>query len=285
MKRIITGLALASAAALVTATPAQAAAPKNPVAAVKKHIAPGKGVKFTERTTIIEDGEGAVFLRRTGSFAFGRSGVVASDITGKLAINADDLDAEEDSLLAALTKSERTIRVGTTSYLSGGIWASVVPEGETWYKVPHGPPAGMLGMFGQPVNIAEPATLKALFKNAKPATGGYKGKITVGELRKASAWFRASRMGAKDSAKTLKAPINWRLTVDAKGLPTRLVTTFAGSALSLDGGNLSIDTRFTGWGGKLTIKAPSADEVTTDLEEGGEKAVEEFGKLNGIARK
>ncbi|MEU4572084.1 hypothetical protein ACBI99_12900 [Nonomuraea sp. ATR24] len=285
MKRIITGLALASAAALVTATPAQAAAPKNPVTAVKKHVAPGKGVKFTERTTVIEDGQRAVFLRRHGSFAFGRSGIAASDITGKLAINASDLDAEEDSLIAAMTKSERTIRIGTTSYLSGGIWSTVLPEGETWYKAPNGPPAGILGVLGQPVNIAEPATLKALFKNAKATSGGYTGKITVGELRKASAWFRASRMGAKDTAKTLKTPINWRLTVDAKGLPTRLVTTFSAVALAMDSGSLSVDTRFTGWGGKLTIKAPTADQVTTDLEEGGEETVEEFGKLNGIATK
>lgn len=272
MNRMLAGLALASAAALMAATPAQAAstqAPAKPVTAVKKQLAPGAGVKFTERTTVQDGKIRGIFLRSSGAFQFSKSGLAASDITGKLNIKASDLgELEEGSFLKAIIVPERTIRIGTTSYLSGGVWSEMLPSGKTWYKLPKGPPAGVTGMFGQPVNIVEPATLKALFKNAKPATGGYTGKITVRDLRKASSYYRSASPGTP-SAKMLKTQITWKLSVNAKGLPTRLVTTVPGGAISSSGTSdekMTVDTRYSGWGGKVSIKAPSADEVTTKLD-------------------
>ncbi|MET8005861.1 hypothetical protein [Nonomuraea glycinis] len=274
MNRMLAGLALASAAALMAATPAQAAitqAPAKPVTAVKKQLVPGKGVTFTERTTLDSGRMRAVFVRSSGTYQFSRSGLAASDITGKLNIKASDLaDLGEGSMFQSLAKPERTIRIGTTSYLSGSIWAELLPSGKTWYKAPGGPPAGFTGIFGQPLNIVEPATLKTLFKNAKPASGGYTGKISVRDLRKVSAYYRASSP-ATPSAKTLKSQITWRLSVNAKGLPTRLVTIVPGSALAASDGageKMIVDTRYNGWGGKVSIKAPAADEVTTKLDGG-----------------
>lgn len=271
MKRIITGLALASAAALITATPAHAA-PKNPVVAVKKQFVAGHGVKFVDRATITAGGIRDVVVRRTGTYEFGKSGVKASDITGKFAFKASDFGEDADSEMAkALTTPERVIKVGKSTYLSGGLWNTMLPEGSTWLKVPGTTLGGVTDVYGQPLNITEPATLKTLLKGAKPASGGYAGKITVRDLRDVSTSFRAAQWLNKPTAKTLKSVISWRITLDAKGLPTRLVSTFPGTALAADapkGLTLSIDTRFTGWGSKVSIKAPNTDEVTTNLEDG-----------------
>ncbi|WP_327585644.1 hypothetical protein OHA25_00180 [Nonomuraea sp. NBC_00507] len=284
MKRMLAGVVLATTATLVAATPAMAAAPKNPVVAVKKHLAPGKGVKFTERTTLDVEGDRKIFVRRSGTLQFSKSGIAASDSTGKFNISLKDLGADADDapeLLKALASPERTIRVGTTSYLSGGMWATLLPEGKNWFKHPKGPTGGVTGIYSQPVNLAEPATLKTLFKSAKPASGGYAGKITVGDLWKVSPWFRATGL-SKPSAKALKSTISWRLAVNSAGLPTRLVSTFPMSALSGGKGSVSVDTRFSGWGTAVSIKAPPADEVATEFENGEDDASVIWDSLAGV---
>ncbi|GGT23991.1 hypothetical protein ACFFV7_37720 [Nonomuraea spiralis] len=278
MKRTLTGLALATTAALVAATPAllatpaQAAAPKNPVTAVKKQLVPGKGLKFSERIILTAGDREDVFVRRTGTLQFGKSGIAASDITGKFAITLSDLGGDEaPEELKALAKPERTIRIGTTSYLSGGLWSSLLPEGETWFKAPHGPTGGLTGTFGQPVNVAEQGTLKTLLKTAKPVSGGYAGTITVGALRKVSPWYRASSIDTDLPAKALKSVITWKLTVNAAGLPVRLVSTFPQTAITGSGSKkdgLRVDTRFTGWGDAVSIKAPTAEDVSSEFENG-----------------
>ncbi|TMR10931.1 hypothetical protein ETD86_37585 [Nonomuraea turkmeniaca] len=286
MKRMLAGVVLATTATLVAATPAMAAAPKNPVVTVKKQLAPGKGVKFTERTTLDVDGQRDIFVRRSGTLQFSKSGVAASDITGKFNISLKDLGADADDapeLLKALATPERTIRVGTTAYLSGGMWSTLLPEGKTWFKMPKGPTGGVTGVYGQPLNLAEPATLKTLFKGAKPAGGGYAGKITVGALWKVSPWYRAAAL-SKPSAKAQKSTISWRITVNSAGLPTRLVSTFPVAALSTGKGTVSVDTRFSGWGTAVSIKAPPVDEVATEFENGEDDASiiwDQFGNVGG----
>ncbi|MCF6473944.1 hypothetical protein FAF44_37010 [Nonomuraea sp. MG754425] len=275
MKRILTGVALAASAALVTATPALAAAPKDPVVAVKKQFVAGKGVKFTERTTVANEYGRGVFLRRTGALQFGRSGITASDITGKLNISSKDLEGLDESgdaadsaaTIKAMIQPERTIRIGTTSYISGNIWTTLLPEDKTWFKAANGPTGGMLGSFGQPLNLAEPATIKTLLKGAKTTGSGYAGKTLVRDLWKASPWLRATWL-SKPSAKAMKSAITWRLTVNKSGLPTRIVSTFPATAMGVSGGTVSVDTSYTGWGSAVSIKAPPADEVATKFSDG-----------------
>ncbi|MFF5207225.1 hypothetical protein [Streptosporangium sp. NPDC000396] len=67
MKRMIAGISAAAAVTLVTATPVQAA-PADPVKALKDQFVAGRGVKFTDRTTMIEEDASKPFLRRTGTF-------------------------------------------------------------------------------------------------------------------------------------------------------------------------------------------------------------------------
>ncbi|MFG1941817.1 hypothetical protein [Nonomuraea sp. NPDC048826] len=286
MKRLIAGLALASAATFVTAVPAQAqAAPENPLVSVKKQLVAGKGVKFTERTTISTPLFHDIMVRRSGTIGFRKGGVAGSDITGKLNLKASDVGEDAPELAKGLVIPERTIWVGGTSYLSGGIWSLVLPEDKTWFKLPNGPTGGVTGVTGQPLNVAEPATLRAMLKNAKATRGGYSGKITVAQVRKVSPWFRATVMLERYPAKVLRTEIKWRLSVDAKGLPTRLVTTYPLGVI--DGKpkkteTLSVDTRYTGWGTKVTIKAPSTSDTTTKPKEGGEETLDHIEMLNGV---
>ncbi|RVX47237.1 hypothetical protein EDD27_10160 [Nonomuraea polychroma] len=272
MKRMLAGVVLATTATLIAATPAMAAAPKDPVVAVKKQLAPGKGVKFTERTTLEADGDRQIFVRRSGTLQFGKSGIAASDITGRFNISLKDLGENTEDvpeLLKALATPERTIRVGTTSYVSGGMWSTLLPEGKTWLKFPKGPTGGITGALGQPLNLAETATLKTLLKGAKPVSGGYAGKVMVGDLWKVSPWYRATALD-KPSKKQQKSTISWRLTLNSAGLPTRLVSTFPIAAVSSGKGTLSVDTRFSDWGTAVSIKAPPAEEVATKFKDGEE---------------
>ncbi|MEU7859525.1 hypothetical protein [Nonomuraea sp. NPDC049141] len=277
MKRIIAGLALASAATLITAGPAQAApAAKDPVAAVKKQFVAGKGVKFTERSTAIAGNRRFIITRRSGTYQFSNTGLAASDITGKFNIKAlapEPTDEDDAKLYKALSSPERTITIGKTSYLSGGLWGEVLPEDKTWLKAPNTPFTGMTGIYGQPLNLTEAATLKTLFKGAKAANGGYTGKITVGDLRRVSPSFRGNLLLGTPSSKSAKVAISWKLTVDAKGLPSRLVTTFPLTALSPGASKkegLSIETLYSGWGIAAKITAPPADQVTDTPKSGTE---------------
>ncbi|GGL05438.1 hypothetical protein [Planomonospora parontospora] len=281
MKRFIAGLACAAAAGLAVPTLASAAhaqAPADPLAALQSKLGAGRGVSFSDKTKLVTDDFRQVFSTRTGVLQFGRSGVAASDHTTKLRIKASDLEefgaiaeesGDEDSagfskMLAGLAKPERTIQVKNVSYLSGGVFGEFLPSGKTWLRFP-GPINGVYGSMSQLVNPAEPATLKALLAHAVKQTGGYTGKITFGELYKVSPWFRASMMD-KPSAKAAKTVVTWRMAFGADRLPTRLTTTYASGKDT----SVTVETDYSGWGAKVSVKAPPADEVAEvkDLEEG-----------------
>ncbi|MFI6476649.1 hypothetical protein ACIBH1_01880 [Nonomuraea sp. NPDC050663] len=244
MTRLIAGFA--TAAVLLTAAPAQAAPPA-PLKALKKQTS----VRFTERTHIVAGSSKVVFTRRSGAFLLNSSGIKASDVTAKLAIKAADLT---DAALMWMLDPERTIRIGTTSYISGGYFATRLPVDRTWLKVAKGPAAGVTGIYGQLVNVAEARTLAALLKTATRTSYGYRGTITLGRLHQSSPWLRASIGNLLGKPKTV---ISWRLTLDARGLPIRLVSQYSSGA----DGDVVMDTRFSGWSGKLKIVAPPADQV------------------------
>ncbi|HEV7787158.1 MAG TPA: hypothetical protein VGQ28_17590, partial [Thermoanaerobaculia bacterium] len=150
MKRVIAGLALATAATLIAAVPAQAAAPHptrhaapapDPVAAVKKYFVPGEGVRFIDRATIVNGKSHTISARHIGTYLFGRSGIAASDISGNFNIAAGDKDDSDN----AFATPERTVTVGGATYLSGSVWDSLLPEGKTWMKMVKGFP-GVIGV-------------------------------------------------------------------------------------------------------------------------------------------
>lgn len=245
MKKTITAMATCGAL-LVTATPAQAA-PKDPVRALKSELSPGHGVRFTE-TTILSGDPKTKIQSRKGTFQFNAKGIAASDI------KAD----------STATGPERAISIGKVSYASGGIHKDRLPSGATWYKG-RGLPAGGSGFYGQVINPAEPKTLAALIKKGRLTRSAITGKITFKELAKVSAWFDASiPLRMHNDTK-----VSYTLTLTSAGLVNRVKSSYAATGVfdtnSFDGKTLTIDSRFTGWGAKVSIKAPDADEVTTDL--------------------
>ncbi|ACZ87900.1 hypothetical protein [Streptosporangium roseum] len=260
MKRVIASIAAATVTTFVAAAPVQAAS-ADPVTALKSQFVAGKGVKFTDVTTVVEFAGNTTFLKRTGSFQFGRAGIVASDVTTK--VTTDDTSWVPNSLLWMVTDSDRTIRIGTDSYYFGGLWEP--PKGKTWLKHPHGMTAGWSGWCSQLVNVAEAATLKALITKGKRAGRTYTGAISFGALEKVSPWLRNANV-IKISKEQKAAVLRFTLTLGTNGLPQRLVTvypqrTHGGTEPGREDRRLSVETHYTGWGSRVSVKAPPASEV------------------------
>lgn len=280
MKRYIAGLACAATAVLsvpvVSASTAHAQA-ADPVTALKSQFRSGHGVKFLDVTKMRGYGSGAVLAQREGVFRFGTSGIAASDQTAKLRIKASDLEAMSEGAgenerkgMAGLAKPERVIRIGNVSYVSGGVFGEFLPADKTWIRFPN-VTLGATGTLSQLINITKPATLKALLAHATQRAGVYRGKITFGELYKVSPWFRAAAM-LPPSGKHAKTVLDWKLFVGADRLPRRLTTTYSTGGAATGGMSMTVETRYVGWGSKVTVKAPPADEVAklSELEDGAD---------------
>ncbi|WP_344217226.1 hypothetical protein [Nonomuraea bangladeshensis] len=251
----------AGATLLLTATPATAA-PKDPLAALRAQLAAGTGVSFSFRT----HGESAP-LTQTGRLRFGKKGITASDITGKLALGGDEKPADDfgggeepSAAITAMGKPERTIRIGRTSYVSGGPMSAALPEGKTWFKQSPGWTSGVTALFGGFVNAADPSTLRVLLAHSKRSGSTYKGSMSIKDLLKASDWSRATLWWKLDSG----VKVNWTLAVGASGLPVKLTTRLESKKVGLS--RTAMEMRYTGWGAKFSIKAPAARTVTTKLD-------------------
>ncbi|MBB5961555.1 hypothetical protein [Planomonospora venezuelensis] len=256
---MIACVAAATAAASVAAAPVQAAS-ADPVKALKSQLVAGRGVKFTDVSSLVSFTGTTSFLKRTGSFQFGRAGIAASDVSAGL--TADEPSGMPPSIiLPTLEKPERTIRIGTTSYYSGGPWAP--PKGKTWVKHRNGMSAGFSGTDSQMVNAAEPGTLKLLIAKGKREGRTYSGAISLGALEKVSPWLQHVQVtGMSESTK--KDVVRFRLTLGPGLLPQRLVTVYPSSHVSAAVGEdrkISVETRYTGWGSRVTVKAPPASKT------------------------
>ncbi|WP_062437012.1 hypothetical protein [Herbidospora daliensis] len=245
---------VSAAALLLVAAPAQAAAPKDPVKAVRAMLLPGKGVTFTDVTDLVTLDDGGVAVqRRTGALMFGRGKIAASDITATW----------EKGPLGDSHNDGRTIRIGTVVYSSGGEFKGKLPKGKRWFKqAKNGMTGDANGWFSQVVNVAEPATLAALVKAGKRSGNNYSGTITFARLAKVSPWFKATLPIRWD-----KTVLTYKLTVGGNGLPQKLATSFPATGIwdspSWEGRTFKTETRYRGWGGKVSIKAPAANQVTT----------------------
>ncbi|MGW5156574.1 hypothetical protein ACWEPN_13935 [Nonomuraea wenchangensis] len=233
-------LAIAALAALtVPALPAHAA-PKDPVKALKATIVPGHGVRYTGSVTWKDgtDERGARDLK--GAFQFGKKGVAAFDITRK--------DGDEE---------QRVIGIGKTGYYSGGVIGGLLPEGKTWYKEKN---RGMPDSWSQFINPAETKTLARLLKNGTTKGNTVSGSITLKELKAVSTWVSAARLGNEHDG----VKISYTLTLSSAGLVNRVTSTYA---LTEDGTiyTTTVDTRYTGWGSKVSIKAPAPSTVTSKI--------------------
>ncbi|MFC4111762.1 hypothetical protein [Nonomuraea zeae] len=247
MKRILAGLALTTAAALVTATPAQAA-PVDPVKALKKQFVSGHGVRISETTRVTVDGKTSTAGKTTGTFEFGKSGVVASDLKNRA-------PGGVSSSLAP----PHIITVGGHSYAQGSLFSEELPEGKKWVRY-SGVASG--GTFNQILDIFDPKVLKTLVSHAKSfKSSTYKGSLTYSELSKA--------YGQKISGKIGKIKIDYSLIVNSKGLVTHLKSGWTMDFGILGKTRSTTESRYTGWGSKVKIKAP-AEDLWIDVKDLGE---------------
>ncbi|WP_345557732.1 hypothetical protein [Nonomuraea rosea] len=246
---MIAGAVVAAMTVLVAATPAQAQA-ADPLQALKAKLGAGKGVKFTDVTSLLQDSEKTTFLRRTGKAQFGKSGIVASDISADVRSHTGGIFDYMQNVT-----SGRTIWMGKKSYSTAPFF-SAVPEGKKWVREPIATTGGWTGTYSQLVNPAEPATLKVLLKGKKQGRS-YSGKLTYAALEKVSPWFRASLpLGRGD-----KTVLEYELTLGPDNLPRRLVTAHLAAShvaenVAVGDGKISTETRYTGWGAKVRISAP-----------------------------
>jgi hypothetical protein len=245
MRRIIAGLAVAVAATLVTVAPAQAA-PANPVKALKKQFSPGHGVRVAETSRTYVNGKEGAVTRTTGSFAFGASGVVASDLSNRIKTPKGAKESTYNVLASA-----RTVSVGGHTYARGGLFAAELPEGKKWVRYE----GGSAGTTSQLINILDPRVLKGVLAKAKPSKGDYRGTITVKEL--------VGLSGDKLGGELGKIKVSFLLDADSRGLITRVVSDWTIDFGILGASKSVTDTRYTGWGAKIKIVAPPKSEWST----------------------
>ncbi|MFG1709383.1 hypothetical protein ACFLIM_39950 [Nonomuraea sp. M3C6] len=236
MKKMII-LVAACGALMVAAVPAQAA-PKNPVSVLKAKLVPGHGVRFTDTVTWSDGTDERGARDSKGAFQFGKKGVTAFDVS---------MDSGYEQ--------ERVISIGKTGYYSGGDLAGLLPEGKTWFK---GTGGAIPDSWAQFLNPAEPKTLAALIKNGKSKGSSVTGSITVKELKAVSAWIAAARIDKEHE----DIKISYTLTLSSAGLVSRARSSYT---VTEDGESnmVTVDSRYTGWGSKVSIKAPDPNTVTT----------------------
>ncbi|TXK35925.1 hypothetical protein [Nonomuraea sp. C10] len=238
MRRVIAGLALATAATLATVAPAQAAT-ADPVKTLKKQFKPGHGVRVSETVRSFRDGKAAGVTLTTGKLAFGKSGVVGADVSHRVKSPKGQRATPLPSLLGT-----RVISIGGHTYMQGGMFADELPEGKKWIRYED----VVAYQSNQTVDIFNPKVLKGLVAKAENVKGDYKGTITLKEL--------ARFQGVKLSGTMSKIKVKYLLDTNGKGLITRVV-----SDMTLDYGIMGssraiTESRYTGWGAKVKITAP-----------------------------
>ncbi|MEU4536330.1 hypothetical protein AB0G15_15840 [Streptosporangium sp. NPDC023825] len=279
MRRIIATLTGATMAALivptlVTVTPAGAkttltaqAAATDPVSALKRQFRTHRGVKLTENTKVIGEGKKnrTIFTRRNGVLEFGRTGMVASDLTTKFNLPLPD------SELKGLFAPSRTISLKGVSYTSGGIFAESMPEGKKWLRTPSGK-VSLVSAVQQIISTVEPGTLRATLAHTRAKRPGgtwdgtrttvHSGTITLAELFRVSPAVR-TMLGKKPTGRSATLPVTWKIYLGSDQLVRRIVSSYTESTRGLNSTELTYvnDTRYTGWGTKVTIKAPPAGQV------------------------
>ncbi|HEX4811312.1 MAG TPA: hypothetical protein VFV66_00970 [Nonomuraea sp.] len=204
--------------------------------ALKKQYVTGQGVRISETSVTKLDGKTTTSGKTAIRLAFGRSGVTAAELSSK-------------ARRGVSLSPDRLISIGGYTYVQGGIYGKELPEGKKWVRYA-GAATGTT--VNQPFDIFEPKVLRTLVGKAKSVKGGtYKGAMTYKELGRL--------YGENVTGQMARIKLDYVLTLNAKGLATRLVT-----GITLDFGMLgkatsNTDTRFSSWGSKTTIKAPAED--------------------------
>lgn len=241
MKKIAILMA-AGATVLVSVAPVQAATQSaaDPVRALQAKLKPGRGVYFVEKVSWSDGTDAREYGGNKGVFQFGRKGLSGYDIT-----------------MEGGQEPERVIGIGRTVYRSGGVLSIVLKDKKKpWYKTTTG--GGYPGGAAQIINAAEPKTLAALLRKGKRDKNSVTGTITVGDLKKVSPWV--ARIRNQDNG----VKVGYTLWLTSGGLVSRLRSTWTTTENS-ETDAVTVDSRYTKWGSKVSIKAPAPSKVTTKL--------------------
>ncbi|MGC5013718.1 hypothetical protein ACLQ2R_23395 [Streptosporangium sp. DT93] len=272
----------ASGPAALTPASASRTSAADPVSALTRWFTPHRGVRLAENTKIIGEGKKyrAIFTRRAGTLEFGARGLVASDLTTRFTVPTTG-----DGGIAGLFSPSRTVSVKGTAYTSGGVFADSLPEGKKWLRTP-GDTGSLVSAVQQIISTVEPGTLRAtLARTAARRPGGtwdgtrttvHSGTITLGELFTVSPAVRAM-LGTRPTGRSATLPVSWKIYLGSDLLVRRVVSSYTESTRGLNSTELTYvnDTRYTGWGTKVTIKAPPTaqvadfDELTIGADEAG----------------
>ncbi|MFD0891431.1 hypothetical protein ACFQ08_43365, partial [Streptosporangium algeriense] len=192
---------------------------------------------------------GTLTSNRTGVLRLSPSGLAGLDVVRR------DVSRSVSGGRTEL-RAERVITVGGRNYTSSPRFADRLPLGKVWVSDTRGNTRWEVLLGDQAVNALEPTTLGLLLRTAKhrlPYKGGvqYRGAVTLERLYDASPSFR-ERRGFTLPAETGRLSVKWRLWLDARGLPARLVT---------EDPHGEDDIRYTGWGTGIVVTAPPADQV------------------------
>ncbi|AQZ64014.1 unnamed protein product [[Actinomadura] parvosata subsp. kistnae] len=213
--------------------------------ALKSTMAPGHGVRFTETSTWSDGLDTLQAYTNRGTLQFGKKGLAAYDIRSTSYRDAKD----------------RAISIGKSTYYSGEYVADYLPKGKTWFRLDGG--GAMPYLYGQVLNPAEPATLSALLAKGTRAGNKVTGRITFKSLAQVSPWFSGSDL----KAWAADTEVSYTLTLTSAGLVGTLSSSFRAKGAkdeyaTFEGDIISVETRYTGWGGKVSIKAPDPSTVT-----------------------
>ncbi|GAT66532.1 hypothetical protein PS9374_02182 [Planomonospora sphaerica] len=235
----------AAAHAAPTATAVATAAPA-PADALKRQFQTGRGVRVTQTAHMFSGKTTLLKAELKGRLEFGPTGPAAYDLAMRMT-----------SGKGSGNDSYRAINVKNRLYASGDAYNGLLPEGKKWVSGKGGP------LFLQHPDVLEPVVLAALVKDpsGKHSRDGlrHQGTLTYAELYKLSPGFRAT-LRTKPTGESAEAEISWRLWLDGKGLPRRAAVS---ETLAIGKSSLTrtSDTRFSGWGSKVTVTAPPADHV------------------------
>ncbi|WP_449066350.1 hypothetical protein [Planomonospora algeriensis] len=250
----------ATAHAAPAATSATASAPA-PADALKRQFQTGRGVRVSQTARMSSDGTTLLKAKLNGKVQFGPTGPAAYDLAMRMTSGVKSGGGKSGN------GSYRVISIKDRLYASGDVYDGLLPEGKTWVGG-----KGGSALFLQHPDVLEPAVLAALVKDpsGKHSRDGrrHQGTLTYAELYKLSSHFRAT-VRTKPTGESGKTEISWRLWLDGKGLPQRAAVT---ETLSIGKSSLTTtsDTRFSGWGSKVTVTAPPADQVADEKDLGAD---------------
>ncbi|GII03454.1 hypothetical protein [Planobispora takensis] len=259
MNRFASGAATAAVTAVALAVPALVSpshaqtAPPGPVTALKKQFVPGRGVKITEKTESSSDDYHSSSAKKNGVVGFNRSGPAGHDIL----IKSDPLGKD--------TKPGRILAVGSTRYGRGGLADDILPKGKKWLRVTS---SAVPSPFTSPIYMLEPATLNTLLTTASSTSPGadsttvYKGALTGATLYRVSPSYRSSFDDRDPTEDDAAMEVRWTLWIGRDRLPRRLVSTWRKQNKLLGTVKTTSDIRLSGWGTRVTLTRPPADQVT-----------------------